>query len=91
LHERVPPFPREDAMKIIEGEFDCPVSHIFSYVSDEPVAAASFGQVIASWAYLLNIMKLSSPAFLRKKNCCLCLLGQVIASWASLLVLEQVN
>jgi predicted unusual protein kinase regulating ubiquinone biosynthesis (AarF/ABC1/UbiB family) len=48
LHERVPPFPREDAMKIIEGEFDCPVSHIFSYVSDEPVAGASFGQVICS-------------------------------------------
>ncbi|KAK8463440.1 hypothetical protein SEVIR_1G364500v4 [Setaria viridis] len=45
LHERVPPFPREDAMKIIEGEFECPVSHIFSYISDEPVAAASFGQV----------------------------------------------
>ncbi|KAK8463442.1 hypothetical protein SEVIR_1G364500v4 [Setaria viridis] len=32
-------------MKIIEGEFECPVSHIFSYISDEPVAAASFGQV----------------------------------------------
>lgn len=45
LHERVPAFPREDAMKIIEGEFECPVSHMFSYVSDEPVAAASFGQV----------------------------------------------
>lgn len=45
LHERVPPFPREEAMKIIEGEFGCPVSNIFSYVSDEPVAAASFGQV----------------------------------------------
>lgn len=45
LHERVPTFPREDAMKIIEGEFECPVSHMFSYVSDEPVAAASFGQV----------------------------------------------
>ncbi|CAN6233023.1 unnamed protein product [Urochloa humidicola] len=45
LHERVPPFPREDAMKIIEGEFERPASHIFSYISDEPVAAASFGQV----------------------------------------------
>nr|CAB3451416.1 unnamed protein product [Digitaria exilis] len=45
LHERVPPFPREDAMEIIEEEFECPVSHIFSYISDEPVAAASFGQV----------------------------------------------
>uniref|UniRef100_A0A0A9DNP8 ABC1 atypical kinase-like domain-containing protein n=1 Tax=Arundo donax TaxID=35708 RepID=A0A0A9DNP8_ARUDO len=32
-------------MKIIEGEFECPVSRIFSNVSDEPVAAASFGQV----------------------------------------------
>jgi predicted unusual protein kinase regulating ubiquinone biosynthesis (AarF/ABC1/UbiB family) len=46
LHERVPSFPREDAMKIIEGEFARPVSHVFSYISDEPVAAASFGQVI---------------------------------------------
>uniref|UniRef100_A0ACD5Z4V2 Uncharacterized protein n=1 Tax=Avena sativa TaxID=4498 RepID=A0ACD5Z4V2_AVESA len=45
LHERVPSFPREDAMKIIEGEFGRPVSHVFSYISDEPVAAASFGQV----------------------------------------------
>jgi len=45
LHERVPPFPKEDAMMIIEGEFECPVSHMFSYISDEPVAAASFGQV----------------------------------------------
>lgn len=45
LHERVPPFPREDAMKIIEGEFECPASQVFSYISDEPVAAASFGQV----------------------------------------------
>lgn len=45
LHERVPSFPREDAMKIIEGEFHRPVSQVFSYISDEPVAAASFGQV----------------------------------------------
>ncbi|KAM0826765.1 hypothetical protein ACQ4PT_068652 [Festuca glaucescens] len=45
LHERVPSFPREDAMKIIEGEFQRPVSQVFSYISDEPVAAASFGQV----------------------------------------------
>ncbi|CAM0942834.1 unnamed protein product [Alopecurus aequalis] len=45
LHERVPSFPREDAMKIIEREFERPVSQVFSYISDEPVAAASFGQV----------------------------------------------
>lgn len=35
-------------MKIIEGEFECPASQVFSYISDEPVAAASFGQVIVS-------------------------------------------
>lgn len=33
-------------MKIIEGEFERPVSQVFSYISDEPVASASFGQVI---------------------------------------------
>ena len=45
LHDKIPPFPRTIAMKIIEEEFGCPVENIFSYVSEEPVAAASFGQV----------------------------------------------
>jgi aarF domain-containing kinase len=43
-------------MKIIEGEFGCPVSHMFSYVSDEPVASASFGQVISSCASFLPVL-----------------------------------
>lgn len=43
-------------MKIIEGEFECPVSHIFSYVSDEPVASASFGQVISLYASFLPVL-----------------------------------
>ncbi|XP_039122584.1 uncharacterized protein slr1919 [Dioscorea cayenensis subsp. rotundata] len=45
LHDKVPPFPREVAMKIIEEEMGCPIGNIFSYISEEPVAAASFGQV----------------------------------------------
>ncbi|KMT17380.1 hypothetical protein BVRB_2g038350 [Beta vulgaris subsp. vulgaris] len=45
LHDQIPPFPRAIAMKIVEDEFGAPVSRIFSYISDEPVAAASFGQV----------------------------------------------
>ncbi|XP_073012032.1 uncharacterized protein [Typha latifolia] len=45
LHDKVPPFPRAIAMKIIEEELECPLDNIFSYISDEPVAAASFGQV----------------------------------------------
>lgn len=45
LHEQIPPFPRTDAMKILEEELGSPVESFFSYISQEPVAAASFGQV----------------------------------------------
>ncbi|KAK6144790.1 hypothetical protein DH2020_021610 [Rehmannia glutinosa] len=40
-----PSFSRAEAMKIIEEELGSPVETFFSYVSEEPVAAASFGQV----------------------------------------------
>ncbi|OWM70178.1 hypothetical protein CDL15_Pgr026028 [Punica granatum] len=45
LHDQIPPFPRVVAMKIMEEELSSPVQSVFSYISDEPVAAASFGQV----------------------------------------------
>ncbi|KAJ6772949.1 PROTEIN KINASE SUPERFAMILY PROTEIN [Salix koriyanagi] len=45
LHDQIPPFPRTLAMKIVEEELGSPVESFFSYVSEEPVAAASFGQV----------------------------------------------
>uniref|UniRef100_A0A5B7BW00 Protein kinase domain-containing protein n=1 Tax=Davidia involucrata TaxID=16924 RepID=A0A5B7BW00_DAVIN len=45
LHDQIPPFPRTLAMKIIEEELGSPVETFFSYISEEPVAAASFGQV----------------------------------------------
>lgn len=45
LHDRIPPFLRAEAMKIIEEELGSPVDTYFSYVSEVPVAAASFGQV----------------------------------------------
>ncbi|RAL43708.1 hypothetical protein DM860_014209 [Cuscuta australis] len=45
LHDQIPPFPRDTAMKIIEEELGSPIEQLFSYVSEEPVAAASFGQV----------------------------------------------
>lgn len=45
LNEQIPPFPRSIAMKIIEEELGSPIKSFFSYMSEEPVAAASFGQV----------------------------------------------
>ncbi|XP_058101827.1 uncharacterized protein LOC131245999 isoform X2 [Magnolia sinica] len=45
LHDQIPPFPRATAMEIIEEELGCPVETVFSFISDKPVAAASFGQV----------------------------------------------
>ncbi|GFP82828.1 uncharacterized aarf domain-containing protein kinase at1g79600 chloroplastic [Phtheirospermum japonicum] len=45
LHDQIPPFPRAEAMKIIEEELGSPVKTFFSYVAEEPVAAASFGQL----------------------------------------------
>lgn len=46
LHDQIPPFPRKTAMKIIEEELCRPVHAAFSFLSEEPVAAASFGQVL---------------------------------------------
>lgn len=45
LHDQIPPFPRNLAMEIIEEELGSPAENFFSYISPEPVAAASFGQV----------------------------------------------
>ncbi|CAK8573194.1 unnamed protein product [Lathyrus sativus] len=45
LHDQIPPFPRTVAMKILEEELGAPLESFFSYISEEPIAAASFGQV----------------------------------------------
>ena len=45
LHDQIPPFPRPVAMKIIEEDLGSPIGSFFTYISEEPVAAASFGQV----------------------------------------------
>lgn len=45
LHDQIPPFPRTAAMRIVEEELGSPVESFFSYISEEPIAAASFGQV----------------------------------------------
>lgn len=45
LQDRVPPFPTEEAIKIIEQEFGLPIDQIFSFFDKTPIAAASIAQV----------------------------------------------
>ncbi|XP_020583969.1 uncharacterized protein LOC110027043 isoform X2 [Phalaenopsis equestris] len=45
LQDQIPPFPSHIAIKSIESQLGAPISHIFSDISPEPIAAASLGQV----------------------------------------------
>ena len=47
LQDRLPPFPTEIALQLIEEDLGQPVSAIMSVITPEPVAAASLGQVRA--------------------------------------------
>lgn len=45
LQDKVPPFNSQTAKQILEDEWGQPVDSVLSKISDEPVAAASLGQV----------------------------------------------
>lgn len=45
LQDQVPPFPASEALAIMEQEFGMPVSELLSEFDEEPLAAASIGQV----------------------------------------------
>jgi predicted unusual protein kinase regulating ubiquinone biosynthesis (AarF/ABC1/UbiB family) len=45
LQDQVPPFPTPQAIKIIEDELGSSIQDVFVDFSDEPIAAASLGQV----------------------------------------------
>ena len=45
LQDKVPPFDSKVAKQILEEEWGRPVNSVLSKISDEPVAAASLGQV----------------------------------------------
>ena len=45
LQDQVPAFPAQQAVAIIEAEFDAPLSSLYQEFEMEPIAAASLGQV----------------------------------------------
>ena len=45
LQDRLPSFPNEIAFAVVEEELGVPVSSVYSQLSEQPVAAASLGQV----------------------------------------------
>ncbi len=45
LQDRLPPFPTEIALQLIQEDLGQPASAIMSTITPEPVAAASLGQV----------------------------------------------
>ncbi|XP_011079672.1 uncharacterized protein LOC105163105 [Sesamum indicum] len=45
LQDRIPPFSTDVAIKSIESQLGMPIAEIFADISDEPIAAASLGQV----------------------------------------------
>jgi ubiquinone biosynthesis protein len=45
LQDRVPPFPSEEAISILEYEIGKPISEVFEYFDPTPIASASIGQV----------------------------------------------
>ena len=45
LQDQIPPFSNADAMAVIEEDTGRPIISLFSYISPEPIAAASLGQV----------------------------------------------
>lgn len=63
LRDNVEMFDNDVAMAILEEELSCPIDQVFSYISEEPIAAASIGQVYE--ARLINgrkvVIKIQRP------------------------------
>lgn len=45
LHDQVPPFPFEDVKALLEEDLRRPISEVFEYIEEEPIASASIAQV----------------------------------------------
>ncbi len=63
LQDSVPPFDHDQAMRIIERELGKPIDELFAWIDDQPLAAASLGQVYQARLYTgeLAAVKVQRP------------------------------
>ncbi|KAL3500262.1 hypothetical protein ACH5RR_039355 [Cinchona calisaya] len=68
LQDQIPPFPTNVAIRSIESQLGLPVSQVFADISEEPIAAASLGQVYKAHLYSgeLVAVKVQRPGMLHQ-------------------------
>lgn len=84
LQDNVEFFDKTIALKIIEQELKCPLTEVFSYISDKPIAAASLSQVYKARLISDNstvVVKVQRPGIkdiIEKDIEIMVLLGQIL-------------
>ena len=64
LQDQIPPFPNAQAMAVVAEDLGVPPAAMFSYLSPEPVAAASLGQARALHLHVFDGAPFGRPTLL---------------------------
>jgi predicted unusual protein kinase regulating ubiquinone biosynthesis (AarF/ABC1/UbiB family) len=80
LHDKVPPFPDDEAFAIVEAALGKPLGAVFAEISDGPIAAASLGQVYRARMRTdgrIVAVKVRRPALARRVSIDLAVMGRI--------------
>ncbi|MFP4129785.1 MAG: ubiquinone biosynthesis regulatory protein kinase UbiB [Halorhodospira sp.] len=71
LQDRVPPFPHEDARRIVERTYGCAIEEVFAHFDDTPLASASIAQVHSAQLHdgtevVAKVVRPGIPAIIRR-------------------------